>query len=129
MTINTQQPPVAKKIDYVLEKHGDKRKDDYYWMNDKENPEVIDYLNAENEYCDEILKDTKEFQADLFEEMKSRIKEDDESVPYKHNGYWYIVKYEKGQEYPLYFRKKETLEAKEELLFDCNKMADGLTYD
>ena len=75
-------PPVAKKIPTSLEKHGDIRVDNYYWLNDRENPEVIDYLNQENEYYDSITKHTKNFQNNLFEEMKSRIKEDDTSVPY-----------------------------------------------
>ncbi|MGB2415349.1 MAG: S9 family peptidase, partial [Flavobacteriaceae bacterium] len=92
------------------------------------NPEVIDYLNKENDYYDAHTTHTKEFQTSLFEEMKSRIKEDDSSVPYKYNGYWYITKYEKGKDYPIYTRKKETLEAEEELLFDCNEMAKDHSY-
>ena len=90
--------------------------------------EVIDYLNKENDYYHAHTAHTKEFQTSLFEEMKSRIKEDDSSVPYKYNGYWYITKYETGKDYPIYTRKKETLEAEEELLFDCNEMAKGHSY-
>jgi len=89
---------------------------------------VIDYLNKENDYYDAHTAHTKKFQTSLFEEMKSRIKEDDSSVPYKYNGYWYITKYEKGKDYPIYTRKKETLEAAEELLFDCNEMAKDHSY-
>ena len=121
-------PPKAKKISHSLKKHGDERIDNYFWLNDRENPDVIDYLKAENAYCDQEMKHTKSFQDELFKEMKARIKEDDESVPYKYNGYWYIVKHEKGKDYPIYVRKKETLEAEEELLFDCNEMANGHTY-
>ena len=99
-------PPIAKKIPHQLEKHGDVRIDNYFWMKDREHPEVIDYLNAENDYCDSQMAHTKGFQTDLFEEMKARIKEDDSSVPYKYNGYWYITKYEKGKDYPIYTRKK-----------------------
>jgi len=120
--------PTANKIPTNLEKHGDVRVDDYFWLNDRENPEVIDYLERENEYNDKMTAHTKDFQTDLFEEMKSRIKEDDASVPYKLNGYWYITKFEKGKDYPIYSRKKGTLDAPEELLFDCNKEAEGHSY-
>lgn len=120
--------PIAKKIPHQHEKHGDIRVDDYFWMKDRTHPEVIDYLNAENEYCDIKMSHTKQLQKDLFEEMKARIKEDDSSVPYKYNGYWYITKFEKGKDYPIYTRKKGTLENPEELLFDCNIMAEGLSY-
>ncbi|MBN4085121.1 S9 family peptidase [Flavobacteriaceae bacterium AH-315-B10] len=121
-------PPIAKKIPKELIVHNDLRIDDYYWLNDRENPDVIEYLDQENAYCDAMLAHTEDFQTNLFQEMKSRIKEDDESVPYKFNNYWYIVKFEKGKDYPIYTRKKETLSAKEEILFDCNKMAKGHSY-
>ena len=98
-----------KVKDTILEKHGDKRIDPYYWLNDRENPEVIDYLNKENEYYEKMTAHTKAFQKDLFEEMKSRIKEDDESVPYFYNGYYYITRFEKGKDYPIYARKKGSL--------------------
>ena len=122
------KPPVAKKHPHEIKIHNDVRIDDYYWLNDRENPEVIDYLNAENEYTKKMMQHTEIFQKDLFEEMKGRIKENDTSVPYKFNGYWYITSYEKGKDYPVYARKKETLEANEEILFDCNDMANGLSY-
>lgn len=118
-------PPVAPKHPTQLEKHGDVRIDDYYWMNNREDQQVLDYLNAENEYYQKMTAHTKEFQEKLFKEMKGRIKEDDSSVPYKLDGYWYITRYEEGKEYPIYSRKKGTLDAEEELLFDCNKMAQG----
>ena len=121
-------PPKANKIEKHLEMHNDLRIDNYYWLNDRKNPEVIDYLNSENEYTKNVMKHTEKFQKQLFEEMKSRIKEDDESVPYKLNGYWYITKYETGKDYPIYTRKKESLEAEEELLFDCNEMAKKFAY-
>ena len=122
------QPPLANKIPKELKIHGDVRVDEFYWLNDRENPEVIDYLNKENDYYKQETKHTKIFQEDLFEEMKSRIKKDDSSVPYKYNGYWYITKYEKGKDYPIYTRKKESLDSKEELLFDCNIMAKDHSY-
>lgn len=121
-------PPVAKKIPVTLEKHGDKRVDNYFWLNERENPEVIDYLNKENEYYEKSTLHLQKFQKDLFEEMKARIKEDDESVPYFYNGYWYLTRFEKGKNYPIYARKKATLDAPEEILFDCNKLAEGHSY-
>ena len=124
----TIKPPKANKIPKTLEIHNDFRVDNYYWLNDKDNPEVIAYLNAENAYTKQMMAHTEDFQNTLFEEMKSRIKEDDTSVPYKLNGYWYITRYEKGKDYPVYIRKKETLEAAEEILFDCNEMAKDYTY-
>ena len=121
-------PPIAKKVSKKLEMHNDIREDNYFWMNDREDEAVISHLNSENSYTKSVLKHTEDFQKSLFEEMKSRIKEDDESVPYKLNGYWYIIKYEKGKDYPIYTRKKETLEAEEEILFDCNEMAKAFSY-
>lgn len=122
------QPPVAKIIPEKLEKFDDVRIDNYFWLNDRENPEVIDYLNQENEYYHKMTAHTKDFQAALFEEMKARIKEDDESVPYLYNGYYYITRYETGKNYPIYSRKKESLAAKEEIMFDCNVLAEGQSY-
>ena len=122
------QPPVAKIVPKTHEKHGDKRIDNYYWLNERENPEVIDYLNKENEYYQKSTAHTKPLQDDLFLEMKSRIKEDDSSVPYLYNGYYYITRYETGKDYPIYSRKKGSLEAKEEIMFDCNEMAKGQSY-
>lgn len=124
----TLLPPVAKKKPHTIEKHGNVRTDNYYWLNERENPEVIDYLNQENDYYQKATAHTKEFQDQLFEEMKSRIKEDDESVPYLYNGYYYITRYETGKDYPIYSRKKGSLEAKEEIMFDCNEMAKGHSY-
>ena len=120
--------PVAKIIPHTLEKHGHIRTDNYYWLNQRENPEVIDYLNQENEFYRQSTLHTKDFQKDLFKEMKARIKEDDESVPYFYNGYFYITRFEKGKDYPIHCRKKGNLEAKEEVMFDCNEMAKGHTY-
>ena len=122
------QPPVAKIVPKTLEKHGDKRIDNYYWLNERVNPEVIDYLNQENEYYQKSTAHTKPLQDELFLEMKSRIKEDDSSVPYLYNGYYYITRFETGKDYPIYSRKKGSLEAKEEIMFDCNEMAKGQSY-
>ena len=133
------KPPVADKVATELEKHGDVRIDNYYWMRltdeqrnddtpDEPTQKVLDYLNSENDYFDKKMGHTEKFREDLFQEMKSRIKEDDESVPYKENGYFYITRYETGGQYPIYSRKKETLEADEEILFDVNKMAENYDY-
>jgi oligopeptidase B len=122
------QPPVAKIVPKKLEKHGDVRTDNYYWLNQRENKEVIDYLTAENKYYEQMTAHTKDFRVSLFEEMKSRIKEDDSSVPYLYNGYWYISRFEKGQDYPIYSRKKGSLDAAEEVMFNCNDMAKGHSY-
>lgn len=122
------QPPNATIIPHSLEKHGHIRNDNYYWLNNRENPDVIEYLNQENVYYHQSTAHTKDFQKDLFEEMKARIKEDDESVPYFYNGYYYITRFEKGKDYPIHSRKKGNLQAKEEILFDCNEMAKGHAY-
>ncbi len=119
------QPPVATIKPKTLEKHGDVRTDNYFWLNDRENPEVIDYLNKENDYYNKATAHTKDFQTALFAEMKGRIKEDDESVPYLYNGYYYITRFEKGQDYPIYSRKKGSLSAPEEIMFNGNEMAKG----
>jgi len=120
--------PRAEKISKELKIHGDVRIDNYYWLNERENPKVIEYLNSENKYYEVLTSHTKAFQEDLFQEMKGRIKEDDESVPYKKNGYFYITRYETGKQYPIYTRKKGNLNAKEELLMDVNIMAKDYEY-
>ncbi len=131
--------PTAEKIPTEIERHGDIRIDNYFWMRlsdqqkeakdkDEQTNKVEAYLNAENTYYDEITAHTKSFQTSLFEEMKSRIKEDDASVPYKKNGYFYITKYQKGEQYPIFTRKNKNLEAKEELLFNVNDLAKGHDY-
>jgi len=121
-------PPQAKKEPVQLEIHGDVRTDNYFWMNQRDHPEVIQYLQEENNYFQEMTRSTTEFQEDLFEEMKSRIKLKDESVPYFLNGYWYYVRFEEKANYPIYCRKKENLEAKEEILFNVNEMAKGYEF-
>ena len=120
--------PSAAQIPVTLEKHGDARIDPYFWLNDRENPEVIAYLNEENAYYQEQTKHTQPLQEALFLEMKSRIKEDDASVPYFYNGYFYLTRFELGGDYPIYVRKKGSLDAPEEILFNCNEMAKGFTY-
>lgn len=120
--------PVAKKINKELTIHTDTRIDPYYWMNNREDKDVIDYLKNENEFTKSVMKDTEKFQDDLFHEMKNRIKEDDSSVPYKSNGYFYYSRFEKGQEYALNCRKKDTLESEELIIIDQNERAKGHDY-
>ena len=102
------KPPIAPKKSKTLEQHGDIRIDDYYWLNQRDNPEVIAYLEAENSYYKKMTAHTEKFQEELFREMKSRIKEDDVSVPYFLNGYYYLTRYEVGKEYPIYLLEKES---------------------
>lgn len=120
--------PQAKKINKPLTIHGDTRTDPYFWLNERENPNVIQYLEEENAYCDHVLQDTEDLQQKLYEEMKARYKEDDESLPYFFNGYWYVVKYQKGKEYPLFCRHLLRLESPEELMLDVNLLAEGKDY-
>lgn len=130
------EAPVADKIPHKLEKHKDVRVDDYYWLrlsDEEKNAEVpsektlkvFSYLNDENSFYEEQTKHTSQFQDELFLEMKGRIKENDSSVPYFKNGYYYITKFEIGNQYPVFTRKKGFLEAKEEVLLDVNELAKG----
>jgi len=122
------QQPIAEKNDTILEIHGDKRVDPYFWMNNRENPKVIDYLNDENAYLDNVMYDYKEVREDLFKEIISRIKQTDESVPYFSSGYYYYTRFEEAKEYPIYCRKKDTLKNEEELLIDVNQLAAGSKF-
>jgi len=122
------EPPIADKIPVTLKAHHDNRVDNYFWMNEKENPKVIEHLKSENKYFKKQTTHLKDFQKKLFKEMKGRIKEDDESVPYKKNGYNYITKFKKGKQYPQYYRKKTQPKSPENLLLDVNDMAKGFKY-
>lgn len=122
------KPPVAAKEPTEFIAHGDKRIDDYYWLNQRENPKVTDYLDAENAYLDTMMSGTRDLREKLYQEMKGRIKEKDESAPYKDNGYWYYSRFEEGKQYPYYCRKKESLSAPEEIMLDQNKLAEGFKY-
>ncbi|WP_236652773.1 S9 family peptidase [Chitinophaga vietnamensis] len=121
-------PPVAEKIPKELTIHGDTRIDNYYWLNERENPKVIDYLKAENAYLDTIMAPEAKLREKLFDEMKGRIKETDMSVPYLKNGFYYYTRYEKGKEYPIYCRKKGSLEADEQIVLNVNELAQGHAY-
>ncbi|MFZ4549192.1 MAG: S9 family peptidase, partial [Bacteroidales bacterium] len=118
-------PPVALIKPSEFTEFGNKRVDNYFWLKDKTNPEVIDYLKAENAYSDTIMNPTKALQDKLFAEMKGRIKEDDETVPQLDDGYFYYTRTETGKQYRLNCRKKGNVSAPEEIVFDVNKMAEG----
>lgn len=118
-------PPVAEVVPDTFENFGQKRIDNYYWLKDKNNPKVIEYLNAENEYTESVMASTKELQQTIYDEILGRIKEDDESYPSYINGYWYYSRTEKGKQYRTYLRRKGSLDAEEEVIFDVNKMAEG----
>ncbi len=118
-------PPIVEKKPKELTIHGDTRIDNYYWLNERENPDVVAYLEAENEYTKALMSGTEKFQEDLYNEIVGRIKQDDESVPYKDNGYYYYSRYEEGKEYPIYCRKNGSLEAVEEIMLNVNEMAVG----
>lgn len=133
------KPPVAEKIPKELVAHGNKRIDNYYWMKltdaqknadqkDEQTQKVLNYLNAENDYLKAQLKHTEAFQEKLYDEIIGRIKQTDESVPYRDNGYYYYQRYEEGQEYPIYCRKKSTLNGQEEIILNVNELAKGHSY-
>ena len=124
----TVTPPKCEQKPKTLEIHGDERVDPYYWLNERESEEVLNYLRAENKYTEEVLKPTENLQEELYEEMRSRIKEDDESVPYFKNEYWYYTRFEKGKEYPIYCRKQKSLDAEEIIILDVNTLAEGKAY-
>ncbi len=124
---NEMKPPTAKKIPTEFEEHGHTRIDNYYWLNQRENPEVIEYLKAENAYTKAVLKDTEALQKKIYDEIVGRIKQTDMSVPYRVKGYEYYTRFEEKKEYPVYCRKKLLQEGKaaEEIMLDGNKMAKG----
>ena len=122
------QPPLAKKIAKQMTLHGHTRVDEYYWLNQRENPEVIAYLQAENAYTDAVMKPAAQLRETLYQEMVGRMQQTDMSVPYFENGYWYYTRYEKGGNYPIYCRKKKSLQGREQVMLDGNRMAAGEKY-
>lgn len=121
-------PHPEQKTKEFLTPWGDKRSDEYYWLNERENPAVKAYLEAENRYADSVLAPVKGLREKLYEELKSRIKEDDQSVPYFKNGYWYVTRFETGKEYAIYTRRKGNMQSPEEILVDVNVLAKGKEY-
>lgn len=128
MSNRTSPPPVAKKIPHRIETHGDVRIDDYFWIREKTNPEVIALLNAENAYTEAALAPESKLRESLFEEMKARLKEDDASVPYKFDDYYYYTRMVPGEQYGVHCRKHLSLNSPEEILLDENALAKGKTY-
>lgn len=116
---------IAQKREFTITQHGFTRIDEYYWMNEREDPQVVEYLQAENQYLEEILQHTQPLQEKLFQEMKGRIKEADSSAPEKINSYFYYTRTEENKQYSIYCRKKDTLDAPEEILLDQNLLAEG----
>ncbi|HKS42175.1 MAG TPA: S9 family peptidase, partial [Blastocatellia bacterium] len=132
MTLAQEQdsikPPVAKKVAKTTTIHGDTLVDDYYWLREKSNPEVMSYLEAENAYTNAVMKDTENFQAELYKELLGRIKETDVNVPYKNGDYFYYSRTEAGKQYAILCRKRGSLDAKEEVYLDLNELAKGLKF-
>ncbi len=120
-----KQPPMARVVAHDLEKHGHVRVDNYYWLKQRENQEVIDYLKAENDYTKAMMAHTEDLRDTLFKEIKGRIKQTDMSVPYKKDGYFYYTRYEDGKQYPFHCRKKESLDDPEEIMLNVNALAEG----
>src|SRR5688572_26156515 len=119
------EPPRAARRPKVMSKFGDRRADDYFWLRDKSDPEVIAYLQAENAYGREVMKPLEGFREALYQEILGRIQETDESVPYRRHGYWYYSREIEGQQYPIYCRRKGSMDAPEEVLVDVNELARG----
>lgn len=139
MTKSDIPAPIAEKKATKLTTHSDERVDDYFWMRlsddqknakspDAQTQKVLDYLHAENAYRENMMSHTDSFQVRLFEEIKARIKQTDMSVPYKENGYFYITRFEEGKEYPIHARKKENLDAPEEIMLNVNDLAKNHEY-
>ncbi len=124
-TNEIMEAPKAKKIKKEFHEFGNTRIDNYYWLNQRDNPEVLDYLKAENKYTAKVMKKTEKLQEKLYKEIVGRIKQKDMSVPYDLHGYQYYTRYEEKKEYPVYCRKKLKKDAPEEVMLDGNKMAEG----
>ena len=122
------KPPVAEKIPKEFREFAKTRVDNYYWLRERENPKVVEYLKAENDYLSAMLKPTEPLQEKLYQEIVGRIKPVDASVPYRDNGYYYFSRFEEGKEYPVYCRKKGSLDAPEEVLLDGSAMAEGQPF-
>jgi oligopeptidase B len=121
-------PPLATPRPHQLETHGKVRNDEYYWLKERDNPEVIAYLKAENDYLDQVMKPTAALQKKLFDEIVARIPQEDASPPYRDGGYWYYSRFVSGKEYQLRCRKKGALDAPEEVIVDENDLAKGHNF-
>ncbi|HXE58787.1 MAG TPA: S9 family peptidase, partial [Gemmatimonadales bacterium] len=121
-------PPQPPRRPHVVPLHGDSREDEYFWMRDRSDPEVVRYLEAENAYAEQMLAHTRPLQARLYDEMLGRIKQTDLSVPYREGEYLYYARTEEGKQYPIYCRKRGSLEAAEEVILDLNALAEGRSF-
>ncbi len=119
------KPPIAKVIPKDVTVHGDQRIDNYFWLRDKQNPDVAAYLNAENAYADAVMQGTGPLQDSLYKELLAHIKQTDVQVPYREGGFWYYSRTEEGKQYPIYCRKAGTLQAPEQITVDVNELARG----
>lgn len=119
---------IPKKIEKKFKEFGKDRIDNYFWMRDKKDQDVVEYIKYENNLSKKWFSDVSDLKDKILKELKSRIREKDESIPYFLNGYWYVKKFEKGKEYPLLFRKKDTIKTKQELVLDQNILAKGKKY-
>jgi oligopeptidase B len=117
--------PVAEKRPFALELHGDQRVDDYYWLRERANPEVLAYLEAENAYTEAVMAKSEALREELFTELKDRIQPDQSTVPALDNGFYYYTRYEEGLEYPIHCRRRGSPDAPEEILLDVNRLAEG----
>ncbi|MGH7388717.1 MAG: S9 family peptidase [Candidatus Rokuibacteriota bacterium] len=121
-------PPIAPRVARLETVHGDRRQDDYFWLRQKDDPEVTAYLEAENAYTDAAMKPTAGLQEQLYAEMLARIKEDDTTVPYRRGGHLYYSRTEKGKQYPIHCRKAGSLDAPEQVTLDLNALAEGRPF-
>lgn len=122
------QPPMAEKKPKITKIHGETLVDDYFWLREKTNPQVVEHLKAEDAYAEAFMKPTEPLQAKLYKEMLSHIKQTDANVPYRQNGYYYYSRTEEGKQYPIYCRQKGSLTAKEEIILDQNELAKGQKF-
>lgn len=122
------QPPIARRIPHQTTMHDTVLNDDYFWLRERSNPEVLAYIQAENEYAARMMQSTEALQERLYAELRGRIKETDEAVPIWRDGYYYGTRTEAGQQYPIYYRKQGSLDAPEEVLLDQNGLAAGHSY-
>ncbi|HXS52573.1 MAG TPA: S9 family peptidase, partial [Usitatibacter sp.] len=128
MDAGAATPPVARRRPKALTRFGHRRTDPYFWLRNRDDPEVVDYLRAENRYTEEVMKPLGPFRESLYGEMLGRIQETDQSVPYRHHGYWYYQREVKGLQYPIYCRRRGSMEAPEQILVDENELAQGRAY-
>jgi len=128
MDAGAATPPMARRRAKVLSRFGDRRTDPYFWLRNRDDPEVVEYLRAENRYTEAVMRPLERFRDSLYREMLGRIQETDQSVPYPRHGYWYYQREVKGLQYPIYCRRKGTMQAPEEILLDENELAKGRAY-